>query len=480
LITITGRSARGLVLSALLLSGCAAAGKRADVAIDQARSAGPAADRADRTSTDSLKAPAPRRSPSAIKMARYEIPADEESPVVMDDGQGLFAGQVELALPELIAEVQRRNPSVSEALAAWGAAAERSPQVATLDDPTLLAMVAPASFWPNNQRSGIISMSQKLPWAGTLDLRGRVADWLSVAASYDHDEVQLRLAEAARLAFYDYYHVHRRIDLNDSAREAVELFRETARLKLEANQAREQDVLQADVELGKLEQRRIELDQLLLVAVARINTLLHRDPDLPLPPPPDRLDFATASPDPAAMREQALQERPELAALQARLASEQNALLLKLREYYPDVEIMGRYDSFWTDPNQRSQIGVNLNIPINRQRRDAAVCEATFRINKLQAEYDRQADLVKNEVQGACARLSASRRTVQLYGEKILPAAQDNVRAAINGYRSATVDFLRLVQTQRELIELHENYQQAVVDLKGHQAELDRAVGKTR
>jgi outer membrane protein, heavy metal efflux system len=479
LIRKVGGCAQGVVLSALLVSGCASAARRADVAIDETRSAGPSAKAAEGEPAVARRRSAPPRSLPVVKPVNYDEPAEDSVPV-FDGGQGLFAGQVELSLPVLIEEVQRRNPSASAALAAWGAAAERAPQVVTLDDPTLLAMVAPASFWPNNQRSGIISLSQKLPWAGKLELRGRVAEWSAVAASFDHDEVQLRLAEAARLAFYDYYHVERRISLNAAAREAVDLFRETARLKLEANQAREQDVLQADVELGKIEQRRIELDQLLQVSVARINTLLHRDPDLPLPPSPEKLAVATPVPDAAELRERALQQRPELAALAARLNSEQNALALTIRDYYPDVEIMGRYDSFWTDPNQRSQIGVNLNIPINRQRREAAVCEATFRVNKLQAEYGRDVDLVKNEVQGACARLDAARRSVRLYADKILPAAQDNVRAAISGYRAGTVDFLRLVQTQRELIELQENYQQVVVDLNRNRAELDRVVGTVR
>lgn len=479
LIRTSGGCANAGLFCALLLAGCASAGKRADVAGNESRPTKLAAAASRPESARAHLRVSPASVPSAIKTVGYEEPEDDCIRVV-DDGAELFAGQETLDLPQLVGEVQRRNPSVSAALAAWGAAAERCPQVVTLDDPTLLAMVAPASLWPNNQRSYIISLSQKLPWSGKLDLRGRVAEWSAVAASFDHDEVQLRLAEAARLAYYDYFHVNRRLDLNDAGREAVQSFRETARSRFEANQAQQQDVLQADVELGKLEQRRIDLDQLLQVAVARINTLLHRDPDLPLPPPPEQLENPTALPSVAELRERAIGQRPDLAALQARLNSEQNSLALTIREYYPDVEIMGRYDTFWTDPNQRSQIGMNMNIPLNRQRRDAAVREATFRVNKLQAEYDREVDLVKNEVQGAYARLAAGRRTVQLYADRILPTAEDNVAAATSAYTAGTVDFLRLVQTQRELIELKENYQQALVDFQRNRAELDRVVGTLR
>ena len=138
---------------------------------------------------------------------------------------------------------------------------------------------------------------------------------------------------------------------------------------------------------------------------------------------------------------------------------------------------MGKYDSFWTDVVQRGQVALNVNMPLYRGRRDAAVREAMHRVNKLQAEYEQQIDLIRNDVQSSYARVEAGRRTLELYTEKILPAAQGNVEAASSGYTAGTVDFLRLVQAQRELIELNEKYQQAIVDYNRNRAELDRVVG---
>jgi hypothetical protein len=185
------------------------------------------------------------------------------------------------------------------------------------------------------------------------------------------------------------------LEVNDSGLAAVQSFRDTAKSKFEANQVPQQDVLQADVELAQLEQRRVEIDQARQVAMARINTLLHREPQLPLPMPPERLGPAGDVPDVDALRAQAVERRPELAALQARLNAEQNALKLACAEYYPDFEIMGKYDTFWTDPAQRGQVALNVNVPLYRGRRDAAVREAMFRVNKLQAEYEQQVDLIE-------------------------------------------------------------------------------------
>ncbi len=41
---------------------------------------------------------------------------------------------------------------------------------------------------------------------------------------------------------------------------------------------------------------------------------------------------------------------------------------------------MGRYDTFWTNAEQRPLIGMNVNMPLNRDRRAVAVREAQLRI----------------------------------------------------------------------------------------------------
>ena len=80
-------------------------------------------------------------------------------------------------------------------------------------------------------------------------------------------------------------------------------------------------------------------------------------------------------------------------------------------------------------------------------------------------------------MQTAFARLSASRRTLDLYTGKILRASELNVSAAPSGYEAGTIDFLRLVQAQREYIDLNEKYQTAIVEYFRNSAELDRVVG---
>jgi outer membrane protein TolC len=394
-------------------------------------------------------------------------------------GNELFAEQLELSLSTLVGEVQRRNPTLQAALAAWGAASQRFPQVVALEDPVFQSMFAPGSFPSNSsvQPSYFVGIAQKVPWAGKRALRGQAAEAEATAASHDSQDVRLGLAEATRLAFFDYYLVIRDLELNAANSDAVERFRDTASSKFESNQVTQQDVLQAEVELGLLRSRRIELKQDEKVAVARINTLLHREPQLPLPPPPKDLEVSDELPNVDSLRQMALEQRPDLAAQASRIAAEQANVALAIKEFYPDFEFTGRYDQFWTPVEQRPQVGMYFNIPLNQSRRKAAVCEAMFRVNKMQAQYDARVDSIRNEVQAAHARLEGSLETVHLYVETILPNAQANVESANAGYIATKVDFLRLVEAERQLIELQEKHQDAVAEYHRRRAELERVVG---
>ena len=164
--------------------------------------------------------------------------------------------------------------------------------------------------------------------------------------------------------------------------------------------------------------------------------------------------------------------------MSARVQVEQSAVALACKEFYPDFEVMGRFDRFWTDREQQPQLGLNMNIPLNQSKRHAAVQEALWRVHKMQAEYAQATDTIRSEVQSAHARVSGSQRKVRVFESKILPAAQDNLRAAESGYEAGTVDFLRLIEAQRQVLDLREKHQMAITDFHRRAAELSRAVGQ--
>jgi outer membrane protein TolC len=391
-----------------------------------------------------------------------------------------FSAAAELSLDALVAAVEERNPTLEGLTAAWQAAAQRCPQVIALDDPMLQTTFAPASIGSSSvDPAYAVQISQKFPWPGKREARGSVAQSEANAAYHDLEDSRLQITEAARLAFYDFYLAQRDTELNAENLRVMSASRETALRKYQANLVTQQDVLQADVELAELDRRRIEIDRMRRVAEARINVLLRRPLQASLPRPPHELSAAGPIPSPEVLEQAALERRPDLAALQARVEADRAAVELACKQQYPDVEIFGRYDTFWQPQSQadlRGQLGVNVNLPIYRGKLTAAANEAIFRLNQRRAEYEQRRLDVQYEVRSAFERTEEARLTAKLYAERLIPAAERNVAAARANYDVSKTTFLALAQSQRGLIELQEKQQQAIVDLHRRETELERVV----
>ena len=422
--------------------------------------------------------PLPTPVPSAPSRAG-ESP--EHLPVVVEAfGDDVFAGYRELPLPVLVNMVLARHPSVSSAIAAWRAAAARYPQAVSFADPLLDTMMGPGTLGsPNVDFAWVVQGRQTIPWYGKRQLRGNVVQHEARAAMQQVGDVRLQLAQITKQAYYEYYLAHRQLELNRDNRQALDTFRANALDRYEANLVTQQDVLQADVELADLERARIEYERLERVAVARINTLLLRYPATPLPPPPVQLTAPTEPFDANGLLGIARANRPDLAAVASKIRAEQASVALAQREFKPDVELVGRYDTFWqgTDRPMQGQVGLNMNVPIRLERRRGAVREASARTSQQRAEFDLLSAQIQYEVQAAYERVRQAYREVQVFDQRIIPATNSNVNAAQAAYIAGKVDFLRLVQAQRERIDLLNQQAAAVAAYYVGLAELERVIG---
>ncbi len=151
-------------------------------------------------------------------------------------------------------------------------------------------------------------------------------------------------------------------------------------------------------------------------------------------------------------------------------------MALACREYYPDLEIVGKYDTLMP-PDMQAQVGMRLNVPLQQGRRQAAVQEAQARLCQQRAEYESRRDQVAFEVQSALVRVGEAQKVARLYAARILPAAEQNLKSARANYVAGKIDFLRLVDAERQLNSERERSFQAIAEYHRQAAGLERAVG---
>ena len=397
------------------------------------------------------------------------VPAEQTTPLL---------GRTELELDELRREVLRRSPTLAAMESACRAASSRYPQVTALDDPVFSYGLAPATIGVNHLDLGQrFELSQTFPWPGKLDLRGEAAQSEAQAVSHDTEAARLQLIQATEQAFYEYYFVHRAIDINGANQELLLELKRITQMRYGAGLVPKQDALQAEVEHQNLIHHGIVLKRRRAVTAARLNTLLNVPPQTFLPPPPNILAGVVPLSSRESLYAAALRNRPELHALTARVQARTAAIELARREYYPNLTISGGYNSFWQEEKLRPFVGVGINVPLQLDRRKAALSEARAREQQTKSRHEVQRAEILFEVSSAIDEVRESAHVVRLYASSIVPAAEDNLAAAQSGYETSTNDFLTLITAEKTLMLARLSYHQALAEYHKGLAHLKGAVG---
>ena len=220
-----------------------------------------------------------------------------------------LAAASELSADDVVRQVLARNPSLAEMVAAWKAAQDRYPQVTSLDDPMFGATGSPRVSRTRTTAAIVSRSRRKSPGAASWPCTATTpwprpappaTTWKTCACSWwrAQDRLLRILAGGPRL------------EVNREAQRLLGEFRRDAADRYTKGLVPEQDIFQADVEVGQQQERQVTLERMREVAVARLNTLMHLPPDSPLPPAPVHSIAVAAIPETPALREEALARAP--------------------------------------------------------------------------------------------------------------------------------------------------------------------------
>jgi outer membrane protein TolC len=186
---------------------------------------------------------------------------------------------------------------------------------------------------------------------------------------------------------------------------------------------------------ARIEQARAEAELAFLVGRPADGARLER-PDLPPPP----------GGEPEALAEQALANRPDVAAARARVARAQGTMSLEKGRHWPDLALTGGYKR--TAGLDTAVIGVVTTVPVfERNGRAVARAEADARAAGLEL----QATLARARADAAIlvhAARELAARLARLDEDLVRPAAEAR-RSALAAFREGASDVLRVVDAER-------------------------------
>jgi outer membrane protein TolC len=377
--------------------------------------------------------------------------------------------------------VLRRNRSIESARQAWRAAIGRTRQAGSPEDPRVTVDIAPLSIGSSSARFGWDAMiSQRLPWPGKPALDRAVAHAEADAARSDFEASRRELALAASLLFDQYFVAVRSIEVNAHHVDLMRSMQAAATAQYEVGRGSAQDPLQAEFELTHMEHDTVILASQRDVTVAQMNELLHRAPELPLPPPPSELVSAT-SPDAFsadALETEAVARRPEILAARERAQAAQARADRASREYLPDLTVSTAFNSMWDAPGDRWTVGLSFNLPVQTGRRGGAVDEANAMRAQYEADAERMSDAARTGVVVSLKQLEESGHVLHIFEERLLPIARKQVDAARAAFISSQVPFVTVIDAEKNLRGVELDQESAQADYDRRRAELQGALGQ--
>lgn len=331
-----------------------------------------------------------------------------------------------------------------------------------------VAPLSIASSVPFGQR---IVLSQKLPYPGKRSAAGDAAIANAEAAQGDYAALRLELAEATVYAFDDYYVAARALEVNTHHRELIERIHKSATAQYTVGKASQQDPIEAEATLIALDRERLGLETQQRAAIARINRLLRRRADAPLPPPPPKLEITMPA-------NTAGEPHPKLVAAEARVRERAAEIAGAKREVYPDLELMASYDSMWSDWQHRYMVGIGISIPLQRSGRHASVERLRAEQDKATAELTSLADMLDEDRDRALREVAEMKAALDLDETRSLPTVRARVDAALAGFTTDQNPFSMVMMAEHALRDVELRIEQTRGDLDRRIATLDRLSGR--
>ncbi len=356
-----------------------------------------------------------------------------------------------LTIDALYRAVDSLSPRIAAARASADAALARVPGNRRLPDPRLQLSTMNRQLpgfelqQPLGMNQILVSQMFPIPGTGKLGLAGDVAQSRADAEQAWVGESIWEQRTRAAMAFYDLYQAEGTLVVMRETLQLLEAVSSTVNGMYSVGEARQADVLRAQLEIGRMTGQVAEMEAMRRTMATRLNTVLDRPPNastgIPVLPQFPEAILPTDSLTIAAMGSRGMLQA---AADQVRAATA--AEQLARREIWPDLELgvsYGRQPMADGGTGQMMSFMLGASVPIWAGSRQLKMRDETTAMRQMAADDLKamQAD-TRGRVAELVAELERTRVLRAIYARTLLPQADATLNSARAAYQVGNVDFM--------------------------------------
>jgi cobalt-zinc-cadmium efflux system outer membrane protein len=385
-----------------------------------------------------------------------------------------------LSLDAVVAEALEQNPEIVAMARQFDAMRAKIPQAKAWPEP-MVEVASMGNVVPFDVQNGdpssnrMVSVTQEIMWPGKLSLMGKMAGAEAEAEWWAFEQTRRMVVADTKAAYFDLAYLTKAVETTTKNRMLMERVAKIAEARYSVGRGMQQDVLKAQLEVTRMTEMLVMLEQRRDSAAARLNTLMYREPDSPLGAPEEIVrrpfDYTLE-----ALNEMALTS-PVLKQQKSRIDKEQYALRLAEKQYYPDMSV----GYAWVNrPGMPEMHGVTFGVKLPLyfwQKQRPGVAEAASAMASERKRLEAAHALLFFKIKDAYLMAVTSEKLVDLYGTATIPLATLTLESGIAAYESGSIDFLMLLDDLKTLFTYELGYYEQLANVEKAVAMLEPLVG---
>ncbi len=403
-----------------------------------------------------------------------------------DDSPQRIPMRKTIKLQALLDEATEQNPEVAAMRRRFDMMRARVPQAKALPDPMISygyagnAMPLPPFEVQKGDpaSSRTLSVTQEIPYPGKLAIKGQMANAAAEAEYREYEQARLNLIAEIKDAYFDLAYLYQAIETTERNKGLLEKFARIAEAGYSVGKGLQQDVFKAQVEISKLNEELLLLEQRRGVAEARMNALLYREPESEIGRPESLRPREFTIPV-SELQQTALDHQPALLAQRRRIDRERYGVDLARKEFYPDFTVGV---SYFNRPGLPEMYGATVGVKVPLwfwQKQRPAMAEAAASAAAEGQRMENNISLLFYRIKDRHLAVTTAQRLMKLYGTTIVPQASLALESAIAGYEAGKADFLTLLDNLVTLRTYELSYYEQIANVEKSIAALEPLVGKT-
>ncbi|MDR9419372.1 TolC family protein [Gracilimonas sp.] len=357
-------------------------------------------------------------------------------------------------------EAAENNPGLKAKYQQYLSALEESPIVGTLPDPevSFSYFIKPIETRVGPQQ-GRISVSQMLPWFGSLQDQRSVSDLRAKAKFESFQESRNRIFLQVEQTLLQLYELHESIRIAEENRAILNSLVELSLARYETDRATQVDVLRAQIEEEGLNIQIELLKDNRNVLLQKMNELLNRNEGtkITLPDSLGETDIKSRE----DLMAQIEHQNPNLNRLRYQEASSEVMKSLAQKQNRPGIKLgvdyifTGETDmpNITNSGEDALMVMAGLRVPIFGKKNNAKVQQAERNIQDVQYQISSRENSLQTELDTSLRDYKDAQRRFKLYNEKQIQRITQAINIMMDAYSSDSSEFEEILRMQRKQLE---------------------------